>query len=227
MDLLLLFLATSTILTGADAFSVSPPFCINLKCKVQPNRRDEFLALVQDNQRLTLKEEPQALQYVIGEDTSETDTFYIHEEFSSHEGFLEHKETTYNANWQAFRATNPFLEDPTINFYEGTHHDAMKIPVRDAFCLDVQLCIEPSVREEFLSVIQNNARGSNEEEPLCLQYKWGEDTTSPNTFHFHEEYVGKEGFDVHAAAPHFQEWEAFAATNPFTKPPVVNFYKTV
>ena len=57
-------------------------------------------------------------------------------------------------------------------------------------------------------------------------YEWGECTKEPNTFHFHEQYLGKEGFDAHAATPHFADWEAFAATDPFTKEPEVSFFDT-
>jgi quinol monooxygenase YgiN len=241
---MIVFTTIAVVLTWVgrtQAFSLSMrssssgphPYCVNFKCKVQVSRRDDFISLVRKNQRLTLDEEPEALQYIVGEDTEEENVFYIHEQFTSSEGFAAHRDTQRNAAWQEFKATNPFEEDggdPTTNFYHGTH-SAIKIPVRDAFCLNVQLCIKPDVRDEFLEVIENNARGSNEDEPLCLQYDWGEDTYQPNVFHFHEEYTGadagKEGFDVHALAPHFTKWEEFAATGPFTKPPVVSFYRTL
>lgn len=218
------------LLPSSHALSVSAPsarpYCINLKCTVNPSRRDDFLVLVRENQRLTLDEELDALQYVVGEDTTTPNTFYIHEQFTSEQGFLAHKETDHNARWQEFRDTNPFLEDPVAHFYHGTHV-AEKVPVRNAYCVNVQLCIDEAAREEFLDVIENNARGSNQEEPLCLQYVWGESCAEANTFYFHEEYIGKEGFDAHAATKHFQKWEVFAATEPFTKPPIVNFYKTL
>lgn len=233
MKLLLLVILLSLTVMQSHGFSVSmnaqqqTPYCINLKCTVEPSRRGEFLALVRDNQRLTLQDEPEALHYVVGEDTSTPNTFYIHEQFTSHDGFLAHKETPHNANWQEFRSTEPFTKDPVVAFYHGTHECKAKIPIRSAYCVDVQLCIDENVRDEFLEVIQQNARGSNEDEPLCLQYVWGESISEKNTFYFHEEYIGKEGFDAHAATPHFQKWEAFAAKGePFTKAPVVNFYET-
>jgi quinol monooxygenase YgiN len=224
------FFLFSCIKTSVGAFSSVPftkqPYCINLSCKVQPDRRDDFVHLIKGNQRLTLQDEPEALQYVVGQDVQDETRFYIHEQFTSEQAFFYHKTTPHNANWKAFCATNPFIDSPTVSLYHGTHAP-VSVPVRDAYCVDVTLCIDERVRKEFLKVIQNNARGSNDEEELCLQYVWGEDTTIPNVFHFHEEYLGKQGFDAHATAPHFQEWETFAATDPFTKPPVVNFYKTL
>ena len=80
-------------------------------------------------------------------------------------------------------------------------------------------------------MIENNSNGSNNDEPLCLQYVYGESTTEPNKFIFHEEYKGKhdgkEGFDAHASAPHFKVWEEFAEKGPFTKDPVVHFFKSL
>ena len=93
------------------------------------------------------------------------------------------------------------------------------------FCLNVQLCIKPERRDEFIECIRNNQKGTLSSEPLALEYTWGEDTTEPNTFHFYEKYEGKAGFEAHQATDHFAAWEEFAASDPFTSPPVVKFYE--
>ena len=67
---------------------------------------------------------------------------------------------------------------------------------------------------------------------VCNTTTWyGESTDTSNTFYFHEEYTcerdEKEGVDAHAASPHFQKWEEFSAQNPFTKEPVVSFFKII
>ena len=46
-----------------------------------------------------------------------------------------------------------------------------------------------------------------------------------STFHFFEQYRGREGFEAHRRTPHFVAWEKFASTEPFTAPPLVTFYK--
>ena len=56
---------------------------------------------------------------------------------------------------------------------------------------------------------------------------WGEDTETPNLFHFHEEYRGIEGFNEHAATPHFAVWDEFALTDPFTMNMEVAAYTAV
>ena len=93
--------------------------------------------------------------------------------------------------------------------------------------LNVILRIKPEVREEFLKVILNNQKGTmnKELEPLAIEYTFGEDANEPNTFHFHEKYVGEEGIAAHNRAPHFLVWEEFAGTDPFSAPPEV--YKFV
>ena len=93
------------------------------------------------------------------------------------------------------------------------------------FCLNVNLYVKPERRVEFIACIKNNQTGTMTTEPLAIRYDWGESTTEPNTFHFHEMYEGKPGFEAHAAAPHFAVWEEFASTDPFTREPEVVFYE--
>lgn len=170
---------------------------------------------------------------MVGEDTTSPNAFYFHEEYENEAGFKAHTETPHFAQWQSFCDTKPWSNDdgPQVDFYQGTHAaKKWKIPGY-AYCLNVNLYPKPEVRDEFLRVIAANKEGTDTKEPLALQYVYGESTQSPGTFHFHEQYTGeedgKEGFDAHAAAPHFQEWEAFASKDVFQKPPEVSFFKTI
>jgi quinol monooxygenase YgiN len=129
-----------------------------------------------------------------------------------------------------FFATDPFTRDLEASVFR-CQHEPVRIPPRPAFCVNVRLCIQPEVREEFLQVIRNNQKGSRQES-LCLQYDFGESLEEPNVFYFHEQYTGaeggKEGFDAHAATLHFAAWEAFASKeNVFTKPPAISFFRTL
>jgi autoinducer 2-degrading protein len=208
------------------------PYGVNVKLSIKPERREDFLTIVRKNQKQTLDLEPAALQYVVGEDVDSPNTFYIHEQFTGAEGFDAHRATPHNGEWAKFKESEPFADggDPAIDFYYGDH-EPEEVPIRPAFCLNVELCIKPEIREEFLEVIRNNEKGSNGKEPLCLQYVWGESTEEDNKFLFHEEYTGedggKEGFDAHTKAPHFKKWEEFVEKDPFTKEPVVYFFRTI
>jgi quinol monooxygenase YgiN len=232
MAIVMLQLLVSVTVLILCHFHVAMSFTVaglNVKLNVKPDRRVEFLDVITMDGKETLANEPGALQFVMGEDTSTENIFYLHEQYKSQEDLKYHESTPHFKKWQEFCATNPFQEDPIKDVYE-CQHDPVKIPVRSAFSLNVELCIKPQVREEFLKVINNNQKGSRAE-PLCLQYDYGESTETPNSFYFHEQYMGKdegkEGFDAHAIAPHFVKWEEFAATDPFTKPPRVSFFKNI
>ena len=99
----------------------------------------------------------------------------------------------------------------------------------EKYCLNVDINVDPSRRQDFLQSIKDNQKGSLTDEIYCLQYTWGESETTPNTFHFHEEFIGKDGFELHTKSPHFKAWETFAQSTPtpFTKDPEVKFYKTL
>jgi quinol monooxygenase YgiN len=92
------------------------------------------------------------------------------------------------------------------------------------FCLNVCLRVKAERREEFLTCIRNNQRCTLSSEPLVESYVFGEDESTPNTWHFFEKYRGRAGFEHHCGTPHFAAWEAFAASDPFTAPPRVEFY---
>lgn len=93
------------------------------------------------------------------------------------------------------------------------------------FCLSVTLFVKPERRTEFLQVIRANQKGTLSTEPLAKVYEWGESTTEANTFHFHEVYVNRQGFEAHQQTPHFAAWERFASTQPFSKDPEIAFFE--
>lgn len=97
-------------------------------------------------------------------------------------------------------------------------------PAVPLFCLNVQLDVKPDRRAEFLECIYANQRGTLTTEKLAVDYLVGEDEKTPNTFHFFEQYIGKQGFIEHSQSPHFAAWEVFAGSDPFTAPPKVVFY---
>lgn len=140
-------------------------------------------------------------------------------------------------------AEEPFVEPPEICFYhpreENDDAATTKRDVRkETFGLNVNLYPKASVRDEFLRVISDNKKGTDSVEELALQYTYGESVTvdgiaegSANTFHFHEQYTGKdhgkEGFEAHASMPHFAAWEEFVEADPFEKDPEVFFFKII
>jgi quinol monooxygenase YgiN len=93
------------------------------------------------------------------------------------------------------------------------------------YCLNVSLVVKPERRADFLKCIAANQAGTLSTEPLAIEYLWGEDVNTPNTFHFFEQYQSRAGFEAHTQSPHFADWLAFEKTDPFTEPPRVVFYE--
>jgi len=239
LPLLLALASTSQNIALALSLSstVPPPFGVNARLAAKPERLDELTALLHQNRAATLQNEPQALQFTFGPDADDPSVFHLHERFASQDGFHSHRNAPHLHDWREFRASDPFLTPPLFELYDLAEGSGAALVPDDGetgglFCLNVDIRIRPEVRGEFLEVIRGNALGSNRDEELCLQYAWGEDVEVANLFHFHEEYAGgdggKEGFDAHASAPHFKEWERFAGDGgPFMEPPVVKFFTTL
>ena len=82
----------------------------------------------------------------------------------------------------------------------------------------MRFTLKPERRDEFLREIAADQRGTMRDEPLARRMLVGEDVAAPNTFHLHEQFCrGREGFDAHLAAPHFQPWQRFVDSQPFTE----------
>ena len=93
------------------------------------------------------------------------------------------------------------------------------------FSLNAKLSVKPDRRDEFLTVSRNLAKGTRSSEPLAIEFEYFESTSEPNIFYFYETYKGQKGFDAHTGTPHFATWEKFCATEPFSAPPVLQFYE--
>jgi len=219
--------------------SAARPFALNVKMSIRPEKRDAWLEQIKHDQKCTRENEEGNLQFSISEDVEKPNTFYLHEQYVDDSAFQAHVESPHFARYDEFcKSEKPFSPDGEPEIYlfapleEGIDWASSKRAIaRTAFCVTVNLYPKSEVREEFLRVIANNKKGTDETEPLALQYTFGESISNPNTFHFHEQYSGaedgKEGFDAHANSPHFADWESFVDTDPFVKSPEVYFSKII
>jgi quinol monooxygenase YgiN len=236
------------LLDSSNSFSTkssSPLLALNLKCTVKPNLRDNWLTAIQEDQQCTRLTEPNNLQFVIGQDIDDPNTFYLHEEFANISAFQDHLDTPHFAKYNEFvKSEDPFVGQVDMCFYHPREEDEDALVQKkrsihkESFGLNVNLYPKASVRDEFLRVISDNKKGTDTTEELALQYTYGESISvegfaegAANTFHFHEQYTGKdhgkEGFDIHASMPHFAAWEEFVTTDPFEKNPEVFFFKII
>lgn len=144
--------------------------------------------------------------------------------------------------WTSFEATDPFLPDSLLQSHVWIVAPLVGVPpkikisnpkpqildgdgvpqqqIMQLFHLNAKLCIQPEHRDDLVRILEH-ARSSSVQEPLCVEYQYGESMTIPNTFHVHQSYSGeeggKEGFEWHAKTQHYQAWEVFAAEEPFAE----------
>ena len=72
----------------------------------------------------------------------------------------------------------------------------------------VSVRVKPERRDEFLKAIEEDSRGSREDEPGCLRFDVLQDTSDPNHYFFYEVYRDEAAIQAHRAAPHYQGWLA-------------------
>ena len=192
-------------------------YCLNATLRIKPERRDAFLTCI-GNAVVETHKEPLAVSYLFGEDESEPNVFHVHQAYQGREGFDAHRETPHYEAWQHFAATDPFVALPEGYVFVADLVPSAAAPTEPpVLCLNVRFTVKPERRDEFLREIDADQRGTMSNEPLAKVMLVGEDVSAPNTFHLHEQFCcGREGFKAHLAAPHFQPWQAFVDSEPFT-----------
>eukprot|EP00567_Pseudictyota_dubia_P005186 CAMPEP_0197457168 /NCGR_PEP_ID=MMETSP1175-20131217/45295_1 /TAXON_ID=1003142 /ORGANISM="Triceratium dubium, Strain CCMP147" /LENGTH=212 /DNA_ID=CAMNT_0042991441 /DNA_START=116 /DNA_END=754 /DNA_ORIENTATION=+ len=207
------------------------PFAVNAKFSILPERREEFIKIIKEDQKQTLATESGARRFVVGEDAKESNTFYLHEEYISEEAFEAHSKTPHYPAWDNFAKSNPWAKGGELvaGFYHCTHEIGSKEEARAGYCLNAKLSIKPEQREEFLKTIKEGQKLTLSDEPGSIQFVVGEDKDSSNTFYLFEHYESEEAFHAHTKAPHIALWEGLVESKPWSEggEPVAGFYKTL
>jgi len=76
----------------------------------------------------------------------------------------------------------------------------------------VKVRIKPAMREKFLKAIEEDALGSERDEPGCLRFNVLQDEKDANVYYFYEVYKDQAALEAHRAAPHYAVWRAAADT---------------
>ncbi len=79
------------------------------------------------------------------------------------------------------------------------------------FAIWVSVRVKPERRDDFLRAIEEDARGSREDEPGCLRFDVLQDDDDPYHYYFYEVYRNEAALAAHCAAPHYQVWAAVAS----------------
>merc|ERR1712157_696243 len=138
-----------------------------------------------------------------------------------------HTKSEHFALWEKFVATDPFVEPPTVGkFMELDAQETVKCAAEPGsrFCVNVRFTAKPDRREEMREMLQKNLTETLATEPLALAHAFGQSESDENTFHVHEEWEGRQGFELHISTPHVKKWFEFVATGPMAEEQKVAFY---
>lgn len=86
------------------------------------------------------------------------------------------------------------------------------------FAIWVSVHVKPERTEEFLRAIEEDGRGSREDEPGCLRFDVLQDQADPQHYFFYEVYRDETALEAHRAAPHYQVWAAAVANGVLERP---------
>jgi quinol monooxygenase YgiN len=95
-------------------------FCVNVNLYVKPERREEFLKIIRNNQAGTIGTEPKARFYYWGESTSTKNLFHFQEQYVGRDGFEAHQKTAHFSAWEKFASdpNSPFSKPPEVMLFE-------------------------------------------------------------------------------------------------------------
>ncbi|CAJ1970224.1 unnamed protein product [Cylindrotheca closterium] len=158
-------------------------FALNLQCKVRPEIRNEWLKQIQEDQLCSRRDEPDCLQFVLGQGVDDENAFYLFELYRNKEAFQHHGQTPHFQIYNNFiESSQPYIGEPEVCFYhplEETDSTTKRSIQKNSFGLNVNLYPKASVRNDFLKAISDNKKGTDTTEPLALQYFYGEATNAP------------------------------------------------
>lgn len=102
-----------------DKISPRKSLSVNVKFKINPVKRSEFIKIITNDQKCSLEKEPLCIQFEMGENVNESNVFHLHMEFvgsdDGKEGFDAHLATKHFEEWKVFsQGEDAFLEKPVM-----------------------------------------------------------------------------------------------------------------
>jgi (4S)-4-hydroxy-5-phosphonooxypentane-2,3-dione isomerase len=70
----------------------------------------------------------------------------------------------------------------------------------------VAIKIKPGYRDQFITALMGDARGSVGNEPGCLRFDVLQDNENENRIYLYEVYKDENALEAHRQAPHFTKW---------------------
>ena len=76
----------------------------------------------------------------------------------------------------------------------------------------VKVRVKADQKQRFLKAIEEDALGSERDEPGCLRFNVLQDEKDPNVYYFFEVYKDQAALEAHRTMPHYATWRAAADT---------------
>jgi autoinducer 2-degrading protein len=85
-------------------------YAIWVSVKVKPEKRDQFLSVIEDDSICSVRDEPGCVRFDVLQDRSDPDRYYFYEVYRDEAAFQAHAETPHLARWRA--ASQEVLAEP-------------------------------------------------------------------------------------------------------------------
>ncbi len=95
------------------------------------------------------------------------------------------------------------------------------------FAIWVAMRVKPDRTEDFLQAVEEDGRGSREDEPGCLRFDVLQSQEDPQQYFFYEVYRDEAALATHRTMPHYQGWAKFVESGGLEAPPTITRTSTV
>jgi autoinducer 2-degrading protein len=86
-------------------------FVLMVTVKVKPEKRQQFLEVIEDDSICSVRDEPGCLRFDVLQDNADPNTYYFYEVYQDEAAFEAHGQTPHLARWR--KATEEVLSEPT------------------------------------------------------------------------------------------------------------------
>jgi (4S)-4-hydroxy-5-phosphonooxypentane-2,3-dione isomerase len=76
-------------------------FSLIVSVQVRPERREQFLRVIAENAKASVRDEPGCYRFDVAEDTGQPNHFFFYEIYRDEQAFAEHKAAPHFAVWRA------------------------------------------------------------------------------------------------------------------------------
>lgn len=87
-------------------------YALWVSVKVKPEKREQFLAAIEDDSICSVRDEPGCVRFDVLQDQADPDRYYFYEVYRDEAGFQAHLQTPHLARWR--KAAEECLAEPSV-----------------------------------------------------------------------------------------------------------------